>query len=194
MNPLILNTSVMNDCYKTPLLKLISAQTTACYKPCKIRVFLRDFDQEYRQNHWIQQMQRKSVGSRSDTDKSQVWTYLDSYKESLLRHLRTNRAALLLLLLVVSMNSICRGNKTESRTSAGSVQIRAQQQNCSWLSRITMVEGIPGRGKENEKDIQTPGDELPGQGGSVTQGRAPCPAWAPIWETGESQHCASCKG
>lgn len=40
---------------KSPLLKLISAQTTACYKPRKIRIFPRDIDQKHRQNHWIQQ-------------------------------------------------------------------------------------------------------------------------------------------
>lgn len=85
-----------------------------------------------------------------------------------------NRAALLLLHLVVCMNGICRGNKTEwelqlalyrsvlsSRTAPGS-------ENCS-VRRNSRQR----KGKWRGKEIQAPGDELPGQGGSVARAGHP---------------------
>lgn len=115
---------------KPPLLKLISVPTIAYYKLPKVWIFLKRFwlykntdkNTEYNTLH-----QRKTAASCSDTYKSQVWTYLDSWKVSLLKHLKINQAALLLLLLVMFMHGVWREDEAEFKFLASFIKISPHQ-------------------------------------------------------------------
>lgn len=77
----------------------------------------------------------------------------------------------------MSMNGTCRGNKTGFRTSAGFVQISPHQQDCSWLTGITVVEGIPGReSKPLEMSCRARVDLWP-RSVDPAQTEPPAPSW-----------------
>lgn len=164
---------------KHPLLKLISAQTTACYKPCKSRIFLKHFDQEHRQNHWIQQFPKRKCRFllwHRQKSSLNIFRVLKSITSETFKNKKSCST-------VFTLGCVHEwSNKTESRTSAGSVQISPQQQSCSWLTRTGMVEGIPGR---ESKPLEM-----------SCQGRRSCSVWAPSSQLGDrrkSSSSSSCK-
>lgn len=162
---------------KHPWLKLISAQTTACYKPCKSRIFLKHFDKEHRQNHSIQQFPKRKC--RFLLWHRQKWS-LNIFRvlKSITSETFKNKKSCSTVFTLGCVHGWhCRGNKAESRASAGSVQISPQQQSCSWLTRIGMVAGIPGR------------ESKAARAGDAAQPESPPPSW----ETGQSQHRAGCE-
>lgn len=147
MNSLILNTSVMNEGLKTPLNLLVHKQQLAT-NHVKSEHFS-DFAQEHRQNHWIQQSPkgkcRFSLWYRQNSSLN-IFRFLKSVTSEAFK----NKQNCFYSWLCAWMAS-----GGEERLNQNFSWLCTEQSSAAELflaQRITVLEGIPDRGKEKEEE------------------------------------------